>query len=147
MSHVTRPVSFMHHKVSAIRRETQRSTITRDPYLGKGRSERVKDGFVRPRSILLGKGTRTLSLFAAAIANARRRYCSRFARRQRGLLSLDRGCGCGCDYGDGGGGGHDDDDVGNGGIRTGLKSRRYLPLAAVTSFNSYQFHGHTSLRG
>lgn len=29
--------------------------------------------------------------------------------------------------------------------RTGLKSRRYLLFAAVTSFNSYQFHGHTSL--
>lgn len=32
-----------------------------------------------------------------------------------------------------------------GGTRTGLKSRRYLLFAAVTSFNSYQFHGHTSL--
>jgi len=36
---------------------------------------------------------------------------------------------------------------GGGGIRTGLKSRRYLLLVAVTSFNSYQFHGHTSLPG
>lgn len=35
---------------------------------------------------------------------------------------------------------------GNGGIRTGLKSRRYL-LVAVTSFNSYQFYSHTSLPG
>lgn len=32
-----------------------------------------------------------------------------------------------------------------GGTGTGLKSRRYLLSTAVTSFNSYQFHGHTSL--
>jgi len=51
------------------------------------------------------------------------------------------GCYLGGDDDSGGGGG------GSGGIRTGFKSRRYLLLVAVTSFNSYQFHGHTSLPG
>jgi len=44
-------------------------------------------------------------------------------------------------------GGDDSGGGGSGGIRTGLKSRRYLLLVAVTSFNSYQFYGHTSLPG